>query len=82
MLSIQDLHVSIGDKEIITVNAALGSRPSEISRQWAKAPDVPAPQDCRPVHYLERQRPPAVAHEASLQPEAKRQAKREENQAN
>jgi acyl-CoA thioesterase len=36
----------VGDQEIITVNAALGRRPSELSHQWATAPDVPRPQDC------------------------------------
>jgi acyl-CoA thioesterase len=36
----------VGDKEILTVNAALGSRDSAISRQWLTAPVVPAPDDC------------------------------------
>ncbi|MGA0599515.1 acyl-CoA thioesterase [Caulobacter sp. KR2-114] len=36
----------VDDKEIVTVNAALGARPSELSRQWMEAPDVPRPQDC------------------------------------
>ena len=36
----------VGDKEILTVNAALGERPSEFSRQWAWAPEAPAPEDC------------------------------------
>ena len=36
----------VGDKEILTVNAALGARPGDISHQWAKAPAVAAPQDC------------------------------------
>jgi acyl-CoA thioesterase len=36
----------VGDKEILTVNAALGSRPSETSQQWLIAPDVPPPMDC------------------------------------
>jgi acyl-CoA thioesterase-2 len=36
----------VGDKEILTANAALGSRSSEISRQWVFAPQVPPPQDC------------------------------------
>ena len=36
----------VDDKEILTVNAALGSRPSEISRQWVQRPDVPPPLDC------------------------------------
>jgi acyl-CoA thioesterase len=36
----------VGDKEIFTVNAALGARPSEISRQWLVMPDAPRPEDC------------------------------------
>ncbi|BCW87301.1 hypothetical protein sos41_04300 [Alphaproteobacteria bacterium SO-S41] len=41
----------VGDKEIITVNAALGSRDLDISRQWVDAPKVPPPQDCAPVEH-------------------------------
>lgn len=36
----------VDDKEIFTVNAALGSRPSELSRQWLAMPDAPRPEDC------------------------------------
>jgi acyl-CoA thioesterase len=36
----------VGDKEILTVNAALGSRPSELSRQWQVMPEVARPEDC------------------------------------
>ena len=36
-----------GAREIITVNAALGSRPDNPHQQWAEMPDVPPPQDCR-----------------------------------
>lgn len=36
----------VGDKEIVTVNAALGARPSEFSGQWREAPNVPPPEDC------------------------------------
>ncbi|WP_353217269.1 acyl-CoA thioesterase [Sandarakinorhabdus sp.] len=35
-----------GTQEIITVNAALGSRPDALHQQWAAMPDVPPPQDC------------------------------------
>ncbi|MCH8684769.1 acyl-CoA thioesterase [Pedomonas mirosovicensis] len=42
----------VRDKEIITVNAALGSRPSSLSHQWAKVPDVPRPEDCEPLAYI------------------------------
>jgi len=36
----------VGEGEIFTVNAALGRRQSEVSRQWATMPDVPPPEDC------------------------------------
>lgn len=36
----------VGDAEILTVNAALGRRPSDIAHQWAKAPVTPPPEDC------------------------------------
>jgi acyl-CoA thioesterase-2 len=35
-------------REILTVNAALGSRPSEVAGTWAARPDVPGPGDCPP----------------------------------
>ena len=47
----------VGDTEIFTVNAALGSRPpieglGELSHQWAHAPDAPRPADCAPgLHW-------------------------------
>lgn len=41
----------VGDKEILTVNAALGSRPGEISHQWAAPPpDMPPPEACERSH--------------------------------
>jgi acyl-CoA thioesterase len=36
----------VGDKEILTVNAALGERPGDLDRQWATAPDAPPPEAC------------------------------------
>ncbi|MDX9999019.1 MAG: acyl-CoA thioesterase domain-containing protein [Phenylobacterium sp.] len=36
----------VDDKEIFTVNAALGTRPSELSRQWLEMPDAPGPDEC------------------------------------
>ena len=36
------------DREILTVNAALGERPFVHSGQWARMPDVPAPGGCPP----------------------------------
>ena len=36
----------VADREILTVNAALGSRPLEASGQWAVRPVVPAPDAC------------------------------------
>jgi acyl-CoA thioesterase len=41
----------VGDKEIFTVNAALGSRPSEISHQWATTPKAPPAEDCLPGEH-------------------------------
>ena len=41
----------VGDKEIFTVNAALGARPSEISEQWLTMPDAPPPEDCDPGEH-------------------------------
>ncbi|MBS0333691.1 MAG: thioesterase family protein [Proteobacteria bacterium] len=41
----------VGDKEILTVNAALGARPSELSRQWVAKPDAPPPEDCPPGEH-------------------------------
>lgn len=37
----------VDDKEIFTVNAAMGSRPGDISEQWVDAPDAPVPEDCQ-----------------------------------
>jgi acyl-CoA thioesterase len=36
----------VADKEILTVNAALGERPDTLSYQWVKAPIVPRPEEC------------------------------------
>jgi acyl-CoA thioesterase-2 len=36
----------VGDREILTVNAALGSRPSADDSAWGSPPDVPRPEDC------------------------------------
>jgi acyl-CoA thioesterase len=36
----------VGDREILTVNAALGSRDVEAAGQWAQRPKVPAPDEC------------------------------------
>jgi acyl-CoA thioesterase II len=36
----------VGEREIITVNAALGSRPMEATGQWAQRPEAPPPEDC------------------------------------
>ena len=35
----------VGDKEILTVNAALGRRTIEVSGTWARPPDVPGPEE-------------------------------------
>ena len=39
----------VGDTEIFTANAALGSRPLEIAAQWVVSPAVPRANDCPPV---------------------------------
>ena len=36
----------VGNREILTVNAALGHRDFDKSGQWETMPDVPAPDDC------------------------------------
>ncbi|MGH9017598.1 MAG: acyl-CoA thioesterase [Acidimicrobiales bacterium] len=36
----------LGDQEVLTVNAALGSRHLEVAGTWAEPPSVPAPEDC------------------------------------
>jgi acyl-CoA thioesterase len=41
----------VDDKEILTVNAALGLRDSPISEQWVRAPAVPPPEDCPESHH-------------------------------
>ena len=36
----------VADREVITVNAALGRRPLEYEGTWAVMPDVPSPEEC------------------------------------
>lgn len=36
----------VGDREILTVNAALGERPSPIDQAWGSPPPVPRPEEC------------------------------------
>lgn len=36
----------VGDREILTVNAALGTRPFDVEGEWAIRPAVPPPGDC------------------------------------
>ncbi|MCU0260815.1 MAG: thioesterase family protein [Ilumatobacteraceae bacterium] len=38
----------VGNREILTVNAALGDRPGKPSGQWERMPDVPRPDECEP----------------------------------
>ncbi|MBO6542790.1 MAG: thioesterase family protein [Alphaproteobacteria bacterium] len=47
----------VGDREIFTVNAALGERPSDISAQWAEMPKVVPPSECQPVDHWREDRP-------------------------
>ena len=45
----------MGDIEILTVNAALGSRPLDVAGQWAERPDVAPPLDCPArIHRVEQ----------------------------
>ncbi len=39
----------VGEAEIITINAVLGSRPDGASHQWAVMPDMPGPDECERV---------------------------------
>jgi acyl-CoA thioesterase-2 len=41
----------VDDREIFTVTAALGERPSPFSQQWLQAPDAPPPEDCPPTEH-------------------------------
>ncbi|MBV8593718.1 MAG: thioesterase family protein [Caulobacteraceae bacterium] len=36
----------VGDREILTVNAALGERPDGVDGQWVQAPGAPDPDNC------------------------------------
>ncbi|HLI55273.1 MAG TPA: acyl-CoA thioesterase [Acidimicrobiales bacterium] len=43
----------VADREVLTVNAALGRRPMDLQGTWAEMPDVPPPRSCaRRVHRL------------------------------
>ena len=43
----------VGNREILTVNAALGNRPIEVAGQFETMPDAPRPDDCdRRVHRM------------------------------
>jgi acyl-CoA thioesterase len=39
------------DREILTVNGALGSRPLAVNGQWEEMPAVPPPSECAPRAY-------------------------------
>jgi acyl-CoA thioesterase len=41
----------VADREILTVNAALGTRELEVSGQWEQMPAVAPPEDCPPRNY-------------------------------
>ncbi len=45
----------VGDKEILTVNAALGERPGGVSHQWVEAPKALPPAECPESHRWEGQ---------------------------
>ncbi len=50
----------IGEREIITVLGACGSRPSEVEGVWQDFPQVPAPEECE---KLIREDSPGSLHE-------------------
>ena len=41
----------VDDREIITVNAALGARAGDVDDQWVQAPAAPPPDACEPVSH-------------------------------
>ena len=41
----------VDDKEIITVNAALGKRDSPYSQHWTDRPEAPPPEECEPSEH-------------------------------
>ena len=41
----------VGNREILTVNAALGDRPMNVRGQWETVPSVPSPAECDPRSY-------------------------------
>lgn len=43
----------VGDREILTVNAALGARPQDVSAQWARMPEVPPPAECESMPHFQ-----------------------------
>ena len=45
----------VGDKEILTVNAALGRKPGDVSHHWRTMPAAPPPEDCDPVEMWDDQ---------------------------
>ena len=49
----------VGGDEILTVNAALGTRDTSHRGEWAEMPVVPPPAECRPREIMER-------HEGSI----------------
>ncbi len=44
----------VGEREVVTVNAALGQRDEHHSRQFAVMPSVPRPEDCDRIEHAHR----------------------------
>ena len=42
---------NVGDREILTVNGALGAREVDLAGQWAERPVVPPPDECPPREH-------------------------------
>ncbi len=55
----------VDDKEIFTVNAAMGSRPGDISAQWVHAPEAPKPEEC-PVREHWRKNAVSLHHQLEV----------------
>jgi acyl-CoA thioesterase II len=48
--------ITVGGEEILTVNAALGARETDLEGSWAIMPDVPPPDECPPRVLTDRHR--------------------------
>lgn len=68
----------VGEREIITVNAALGSRPFPHAAQFVTMPDVPRPETCAQRERLARHR--GTFHESLEERDVKIRSERERDE--